>query len=43
VLALPYDLARHDLLMDLEPLAPQRVRSIVDDLFLPLVLARQDR
>jgi AcrR family transcriptional regulator len=37
VLALPYDLVRHDLLMDLKPLKPARIRSIVDELFLPLV------
>ncbi|WP_328609125.1 TetR/AcrR family transcriptional regulator C-terminal ligand-binding domain-containing protein [Amycolatopsis sp. NBC_00345] len=37
VLAMPFDLARHDLLMDLEPLKPARIRSIVDELFLPLV------
>ncbi|MDI5965457.1 TetR/AcrR family transcriptional regulator [Streptantibioticus silvisoli] len=36
VLAMPFDLVRHDLLMDLKPLAPERIRSIVDDLFLPL-------
>ena len=36
VLAMPYDLVRHDLLMDLEPPSPDRIRSIVDDLFLPL-------
>lgn len=41
VLALPFDLVRHDLLMDLEPLAPQRIESIVDVLFLPLVLAHR--
>ncbi|NVI86682.1 TetR/AcrR family transcriptional regulator [Actinomadura sp. BRA 177] len=40
VLALPFDLVRHDLLMDLEPLQPARIRSIVDDLFLPLVRSR---
>ncbi|MFK0170598.1 TetR/AcrR family transcriptional regulator [Streptomyces sp. NPDC090306] len=40
VLAMPFDLLRHDLLMDLEPPAPARVRSIVDELFLPLVHAR---
>jgi AcrR family transcriptional regulator len=39
VLALPFDLVRHDLLMDLEPLKPARIESIVDDLFLPLVQA----
>jgi AcrR family transcriptional regulator len=37
VLALPFDLVRHDLLMDLEPLDPARIRSIVDEVFLPLV------
>jgi AcrR family transcriptional regulator len=41
VLAMPFDLVRHDMLMDLEPLEPERVRSIVDDLFLPLVRAQQ--
>jgi AcrR family transcriptional regulator len=38
VLMLPFDLMRHDLLMTLKPVPPQRIRSIVDDLFLPLVL-----
>jgi AcrR family transcriptional regulator len=37
VLALPFDLVRHDLLMDLKPLKPARILSIVDELFLPLV------
>ncbi|MDC0684058.1 TetR/AcrR family transcriptional regulator [Sorangium atrum] len=37
VLALPYDLVRHDLLMGLKPLKPARIQSIVDELFLPLV------
>jgi AcrR family transcriptional regulator len=37
VLALPFDLVRHDLLMDLQPLRPARIRSIVDEIFLPLV------
>ncbi|WP_308257472.1 TetR/AcrR family transcriptional regulator [Pseudonocardia lacus] len=41
VLAMPFDLVRHDMLMDLEPLKPERIRSIVDDLFLPLVRLRQ--
>jgi AcrR family transcriptional regulator len=40
VLAMPFDLVRHDLLMDLEPLEPARLHSIVEELFLPLV---QDR
>ncbi|HVV50708.1 MAG TPA: TetR/AcrR family transcriptional regulator [Polyangia bacterium] len=37
VLAMPFDLLRHDMLMNLEPPGPARVRSIVDELFLPLV------
>jgi AcrR family transcriptional regulator len=39
VLAMPFDLMRHDLLMTLRPVAPERIKSIVDDLFLPLVAA----
>jgi AcrR family transcriptional regulator len=39
VLAMPFDLLRHDLLMDLEPVKPARIQSIVDELFLPLVRA----
>jgi Bacterial regulatory proteins, tetR family. len=41
VLALPFDLVRHDLLMDLKPPKPARIRSIVDELFLPLVQNHQ--
>lgn len=41
VLALPFDLVRHDLLMDLKALDAARIESIVDDLFLPLVAAHQ--
>jgi AcrR family transcriptional regulator len=37
VLDLPFDLVRHDLLMDLEAPSPERIRSIVDELFVPLV------
>ena len=37
VLALPFDLLRHDLLMNLEPATGARIASIVDTLFLPLV------
>ncbi|QKW34615.1 TetR/AcrR family transcriptional regulator [Actinomadura sp. NAK00032] len=37
VLAMPFDLVRHDLLMDFEPVRAGRIKSIVDDLFLPLV------
>jgi AcrR family transcriptional regulator len=39
VLALPFDLMRHDLLMTLKPVPPDRLTAIVDDLFLPLVAA----
>jgi len=39
VLSMPFDLMRHDLLMTLEPVSPERLTSIVDDLFLPLVAA----
>ena len=37
VLAMPFDLVRHDMLMELKPVPPARIRSIVDELFLPLV------
>lgn len=37
VLDLPFDLVRHDLLMELEPPGPARLRVIVDELFLPLL------
>lgn len=37
VLAMPFDLVRHDLLMTLKPIPRDRVLAIVDDLFLPLV------
>lgn len=40
VLEMPFDLVRHDLLMDLKPLTPRRIRTIVDELFLPLVHSR---
>ena len=36
VLSMPFDLMRHDLLMTLRPVPPERITSIVDDLFLPL-------
>jgi AcrR family transcriptional regulator len=39
VLAMPFELLRHDLLLNLEPLRPARIRSIIDELFLPLVQA----
>ncbi|GAA4497155.1 TetR/AcrR family transcriptional regulator [Actinoallomurus oryzae] len=37
VLTMPFDLVRHDLLMDLKPLKPARIHSIVNELFMPLV------
>jgi AcrR family transcriptional regulator len=37
VLAMPFDLVRHDLLMTLKPIPPERILAIVDDLFMPLV------
>jgi AcrR family transcriptional regulator len=40
VIAMPFDLMRHDLLMTLKPVPATRIVSIVDDLFLPLVQAR---
>ncbi|MFI5731802.1 TetR/AcrR family transcriptional regulator [Kribbella sp. NPDC051587] len=36
VLDLPSQLIRHDLLMHLEPPSPDRIRTIVDEIFLPL-------
>ncbi|MCO5988987.1 TetR/AcrR family transcriptional regulator [Actinoallomurus spadix] len=41
VLAMPFDLVRHDMLMDLKPLEPARIQSIVDELFLPLLRSHQ--
>jgi AcrR family transcriptional regulator len=43
VLAMPFDLVRHDLLMALEPVPAARIRSIVDELLLPLVLTGHSR
>jgi AcrR family transcriptional regulator len=37
VLTMPFDLMRHDMLMTYQPIPPERVLAIVDDLFLPLV------
>jgi AcrR family transcriptional regulator len=37
ILAMPFDLMRHDLLMTLQPLPEERVLEIVDELFIPLV------
>ena len=35
VLAMPFDLVRHDLLMNLKPLRPKRIHSIIDELLIP--------
>jgi Tetracyclin repressor-like, C-terminal domain len=44
VLAMPFDLMRHDLLLTLKPLPEKRILEITDDLFLPLVtVCRPDR
>lgn len=40
VLELPFQLVRHDILMSLQPISAERIRSIVDELFLPLVVGR---
>jgi hypothetical protein len=40
-IAVPNDLVRYDLLMDLKPVEPARIRSIIDELFLPLVHSHQ--
>lgn len=37
VLDLPFQLVRHDILMTLRPVSPERIRSIVEDIFWPLV------
>jgi AcrR family transcriptional regulator len=41
VLALPFDLVRHDLLLNLKPVGAARIASIIDELFLPLVRGHQ--
>jgi len=43
VLTMPFDLMRHDLLMTLKPVPRERLVSIVDDLFMPLVAAQSPR
>jgi hypothetical protein len=42
VLTMPFDLMRHDLLMTLKPVSRERIQSIVDDLFMPLLAAYRD-
>lgn len=39
VLSMPFDLMRHELIMTLKPVPEDRLTSIVDDLFIPLVAA----
>ena len=43
VRTLPFDLIRHDLMMTLKPVPPERITEIVDDVFMPLLSAYQDR
>ena len=43
VLAMPFDLMRHDMLMTYKPIPPERVLAIVDDLFMPLVAVNRPR
>lgn len=41
ILDLPLQLMRHDILMTLRPVPPERIRSIVDDIFWPLAMERR--
>ena len=43
VLTMPFDLIRHDMLMTYQPIPPERVLAIVDDLFMPLVAINRPR
>ena len=40
IVALPTDLARHEMLMTLKPLPDEVIREIVEEIFLPLVARR---
>lgn len=42
VLAMPFDLLRHDMLMTFEPVPDERIIAIVDELFLPLLARYQE-
>jgi AcrR family transcriptional regulator len=42
-LSMPFDLVRHDLLMNLGPVPARRIRSIVDDVALPLLRSYPSR
>jgi len=37
VLTMPFDLMRHDMLMTYQPIPPERILAIVDNLFMPLI------
>jgi AcrR family transcriptional regulator len=43
VLTMPFDLMRHDMLMTYQPIPPERILAIVDDLFMPLVTINRPR
>jgi AcrR family transcriptional regulator len=43
VLSMPFDLMRHELLMNLKPVPTARIVTIVDDLFMPLAAAHRTR
>lgn len=42
IVALPFDLVRHDLLMELTPLKPARIGSILDEICLPPIRSYSD-
>ena len=42
IISLPFDLVRHEALMTLQPIAPETILEIIDDIFLPLVGFRPD-
>lgn len=42
VVALPTDLARHEMLMTLRPLSDDAIREIVDEIFMPLVQMKRE-
>ena len=43
IIALPTDLARHEMLMTLRPLSDETIREIVEDVFLPLVRRNREK
>ncbi|HEY3478519.1 MAG TPA: TetR/AcrR family transcriptional regulator [Streptomyces sp.] len=43
VLAMPFDLMRHDMLMTYQPISRERILAIVDEMFMPLVAIKPDR